>query len=334
MCGSLFALVFVQMIAGFVGDRGGPTEATVFTILTVIFAVGFGLPIELAIVLLARGFVRDGGIGTRLPAFAAANGLTLVARSETPPYPGAIFRSQFRSWAFQRLVRTEPRLVEVGNLATQIPAGRTTTLDTWGYIAVRLDRSLPHILLEATASGQNTHGALPVSVDRSQRLSLEGDFDAHFTLFCPKDYETDALYLLTPDVMALLIDRLGGWHVEIVDDWLFVFAPHDVVTGADAALYARIFAVVDVLTAKVTRQTRRYRDDRDGMSATPLTAEGIAPVTTPIAPPGRQLVPGTSPYNRLFAISLGVIGGFIVLFLVGTFVALGVVTLVYGPPTP
>lgn len=224
--------------------------------------------------------------------------------------------------------------MEVGNLATQIPAGRTSTLDTWGYIAVRLDRALPHILLEATASAQDTHGALPVNVDRSQQLSLEGDFDRHFTLFCPKDYETDALYIFAPDLMALLVDQLGGWHVEIVDDWLFVYAPHDFVTGADAALYARIFAVVEVLTAKVTRQTRRYRDDHAGTSVPPLTAEGLAPVDAPIAPPGRQLVPGTSQYNRLFWISLAVIGGFILLFLVGTFVALGVVTLVYGPPTP
>ena len=44
---------------------------------------------------------------------------------------------------------------------------------------------------------------------RTQVLSLEGDFDRYFTLYCPKEYERDALYVFTPDLMALL-DRRGG----------------------------------------------------------------------------------------------------------------------------
>lgn len=38
-------------------------------------------------------------------------------------------------------------------------------------------------------------------------LSLEGDFDRYFTLYCPGDYERDALYVFTPDLLALLIDE-------------------------------------------------------------------------------------------------------------------------------
>ena len=167
---------------------------------------------------------------------------------------------------------------------------------------MRLDRPLPHILLESTANDQNSTGALPVSVDRSQRLSLEGDFDKHFTLYAPADYEADALYIFAPDLMALLIDEVGVSHVEIIDDWLFVYSPDDF-TRLDAAGYERLYRMIDVLQAKALRQTRAYQDER------------AAPVT--VAPQGSRMKPGKSQYSRLFSLSLWVIVGMIVLFVGG-----------------
>ncbi len=49
-------------------------------------------------------------------------------------------------------------------------------------------------------------------------LELEGDFGKHFELHVPAGYERDALYVLTPDVMQVLIDEAADRRVEIVDD--------------------------------------------------------------------------------------------------------------------
>lgn len=58
------------------------------------------------------------------------------------------------------------------------------------------------------------------SVDLSARsanvrkLPLEGDFDAHFEAYAAPGKEIEALQLLEPDDMAVLIDRFSGWTIE------------------------------------------------------------------------------------------------------------------------
>src|SRR6185437_14086794 len=92
----------------------------------------------------------------------------------------------------------------------------------WSYVAIRLDRKLPHMLLIAKENQGIGGSDLPATYGSDQILSLEGDFDRYFTLYCPKKHETDALYVFTPDLMALLIDEARFFDVEIVDDWMFV----------------------------------------------------------------------------------------------------------------
>ena len=115
---------------------------------------------------------------------------------------------------------------------------------------------------------------LPATFDKSQILSLEGDFDKYFTLYCPKEYERDALYVFTPDLMALLIDEAAPFDVEIVDDWMFVYSNVAFRTG-DANLYARLFRIIDTVGAKALTQTDRYVDARVGdFSANVVAPQG------------------------------------------------------------
>jgi hypothetical protein len=104
-------------------------------------------------------------------------------------------------------------------------------------------------------------------------LSLEGDFDRYFTLFCPKQYERDALYVFTPDLMALCIDEVAPFDVEIVDDWMFVYSPR-AFRMDDPALLDRLFRIIDVVGSKALRQTSRYHDDK---AAVPFPANVVAP---------------------------------------------------------
>jgi hypothetical protein len=95
-----------------------------------------------------------------------------------------------------------------------------------------------------------------------QRLSLEGDFDQHFSLHSPHGYERDALYVFTPDLMALLIDETGDFDVEIVDEWFFVYARGgwDLSNGT---LWRRLDRIRHVVGAKAITRTDLYANARD-----------------------------------------------------------------------
>ena len=103
-------------------------------------------------------------------------------------------------------------------------------------------------------------------------LHLEGDFDNYFTLYCPKEYERDALYVFTPDLMALLIDNASPFDVEIVDKWMFVYSSATL-DLRQPAVHQRLLGIVDTVGAKALSQTERYADERVG----DVTANIVAP---------------------------------------------------------
>ncbi len=166
----------------------------------------------------------------RLAGFARDVGMEFVPAVPSPALPGVIFAIGGDRQASDVLRGREPRFVEVGNHSYTVSNGKNTSTVRWGYIAIRLAVPLPHIVLDATANDGLFGSNLPASWGRAQRLSLEGDFDRHFRLFCPQGYERDALYLFTPDVMARLIDTASVLDVEIVDDWLLLYSGEELST--------------------------------------------------------------------------------------------------------
>lgn len=223
----------------------------------------------------------------RLDAFARANGLGFDAACETPARPGLIFGIG-GSRTIVRGIRDESaRFTEIANYRYTTGTGKERTVHRWGYAAVRMDVPLPHIVLDAVGNnGLFGSSNLPASFDRSQRLSLEGDFDQHFALYCPAGYERDALYLFTPDIMASFIDQAARFDVEIVDDWLFLYARNRDLVTVDPAALAAVFAVIDAVTARL-EQWERWRDDR-------LPAERVAAASSPTPPAVTTPAPGAA----------------------------------------
>lgn len=68
----------------------------------------------------------------------------------------------------------------------------------FGYIRFKLPRRLPNMVLDANFNNSAFKTTMPSTVRSDQKLSLEGDFDKYYTLYVPKQYETDALYVFTP----------------------------------------------------------------------------------------------------------------------------------------
>ncbi len=262
----MFAFLFITVLAS-VGEAIG-TFAVAGILPFLIFAGAAALIVMLAV----RGWRGAQERRYRLDRFATANGMTYLPSLASPTLPGMIF-SAGSSRSASDLVRGQhPRFVEFANYQYTTGSGKNRTTHKWGYVAIKLDVPLPHIVLDATSNnGLFGSSNLPASFDKDQRLSLEGDFDRHFSLYCPQGYEADALYLFTPDIMARFIDNAAALDVEIVDDWLFLYVKRDFST-LDPATWAWLFGSVGALLDKLA-QWARWRDDRLSRDA---AAPGLA----------------------------------------------------------
>jgi hypothetical protein len=294
---TMFA-TFGAVVLSAVGASGAPAWLLLLIGL-VLFLVFTGI-IALVVFVVMR-VVRGNGVRRyRLDRFARANGMTYLPGISNPGLPGMIFGIGSSRQSLDLVRGTNPRFVEFANYRFTTGSGKNSTTHEWGYVAVKLDVPLPHIVLDALGNNGIFGSNLPVSFGKDQRLSLEGDFDRYFTLSCPKGYERDALYLFTPDIMARFIDNAAALDVEIVDDWLFLYAKTDFST-LNPAMWAWLFSVVGALLDKLA-QWERWRDERleserraaaalpAGAAAVPFVApvEALRPPPG-VAAPGRRL---------------------------------------------
>lgn len=308
--GAAFALVvvpiFFSLIVSIVSDSGGnAVVALPFLVIGAIVAV-----VAVAVI---RGFSGAAVRRYRFDRFARANGMTWHPGYMNPELPGMIFGLGHDRETHDLVRRPSPRFFEVANFTYETGSGKNKQTHRWGYAALRLDTPLPHIVLDAVGNNGLLGGSnLPVTFGRNQRLSLEGDFDTHFALYCPEGYERDALYLFTPDVMARFVDNAAALDVEIIDDWLFLYSRRDLST-LDPATWQWLFATAAALDDKLA-QWARWRDERltaaptAGAAASGLPAQPSALLTPPpmgVAKGGRRLRRGFSWVTVVFAVAIG-----------------------------
>lgn len=291
---AVLALVGTAMLVVVIASglaAGAPADSPGSIVFTMVVVVGVAGIIALRWVASRATWIR----WLRLSRFAMANGLVFATNAPVPAYPGAIFGIGNARAIPEQLYRQGTRYLDVGNLRYTTGSGKNRKTHNWGYLAIKLDRMLPHMILDAKANnflGTN----LPVSFSRGQVLSLEGDFDRHFTLYCPKEYERDALYVFTPDLMARLIDEAGLFDVEIIDDWMFLYSAKTFDLSDPRAL-SRAFRIIDTVGEKTLDRTELYADAKVvsgavvAASGAPLGARMAANI---VAPRGRRLQKGFS----------------------------------------
>jgi hypothetical protein len=267
---------------------------------SIFFVLFFVAVLALIVVAIVRAFRGRAERRFRLDRFARANGLEWRGDVDDPRLPGMIFDQGHSREASDVVSGYRPRFIEVANYAYKTGSGKSETTHKWAYVAIRLDTPLPHIVLDAVGNNGLFGGSnLPITFTRGQRLGLEGDFDKHFALYCPEGYERDALYLFTPDVMARFVDNAAALDVEIVDDWLFLYARRDLST-LDPRTWEWLFTTVQAIEEKVA-QWARWRDERlqaSAAAARPGAVGTAMPLLTPppagVAPQGRRLKRGVS----------------------------------------
>jgi hypothetical protein len=126
-------------------------------------------------------------------------------------------------------------------------------------VRIPLAAEAPRIALRSRRGG----GALSLLPRRPRgrgELTLEGNFSDVFEVSVPAGYEADALYVLTPDLMAILLDASPDLDLEIVDRTLHVYFPAIDLTDPREA--SRFLTVIAALHERFARRTALYRDER------------------------------------------------------------------------
>ncbi|RKS90263.1 hypothetical protein DEU37_1589 [Microbacterium sp. AG790] len=296
----LFGSTVIGVLGGMMTASGGFSPFMIAPIL-----VAVGVVAVLATALVRMFGARRGERWWRLDRFARANAMTWYPSVPNPPLPGMVFGLGHGRVASDVVRGERPRFVEFGNYVYRTGSGKNESTHRWGYVAVKLSTPLPNIVLDAVGNNSLFGSNLPAALEGSQRLSLEGDFDRSFTLYCPSGYEADALYLFTPDIMARFVDHAAALDVEIVDDWLFLYATREAST-LDPATWAWLFSVVAALLDKLA-QWERWRDERLAPSALDPAAvvgdpagEAGGSASLPFAAPTASLrpPPGVAPEGR------------------------------------
>jgi hypothetical protein len=254
--GALMVVLLASIMAETL-EEGAPDAASEASWQALIAAV----PLILLVVFgswVIRSRERRGGYRAhlRLVRFAEANGMTYLPG----PMSDGHFGSARRYFDLTRVMRPAAAPgVEFGNHEI-VTAGRREGAPRFGgYAMIRLAHEMPHIRVIARRGVVRRALTMMSRPEREQRLSLEGDFDRHFALYCPAGSERDALYLFTPDILAVLIDRVRGLDVEVVGDRLLLTSFDDVVTR-DPERWRDVIEATTALVAKVDRW-ERWRAD-------------------------------------------------------------------------
>ncbi|WP_243225227.1 hypothetical protein [Microbacterium sp. CIAB417] len=136
--------------------------------------------------------------------------------------------------------------------------GEGASVHTTQMVRIPLTAEAPRIVLRSR-NARGALSALPRVPRGRHELTLEGGFSDVFAVSVPTGYEVDALYLLTPDLMAILLDHAADCDLEIVDGTLHVYL--DPVDLTDPAQLRAFLTVVGVLHDRFGRRTALYRDE-------------------------------------------------------------------------
>lgn len=180
-----------------------------------------------------------------------ANEYSYIPHWLNPPLSGVLFQS--RAFVYLEDVVDASGALYPFLLARARARGRRHGV---AVLSVPLLRPVPNMLLVGAKA--SALARLGIALREDQRLTLEGEFSSRFILYCPREYEIDALYVFTPDLMAHLVDVIGILDAEFVDDRLLLYAPLQTFYRVDSL--GRAAGLVALLRDRLDRQTKRYAD--------------------------------------------------------------------------
>lgn len=201
----------------------------------------------------------------RIRSFATANGMEYRATMSTGKRSGIVFDHGYSRGLANVLISGKHGFDEIGTFTYETNESDASTMRSLGYVRIKLPRRLPHMVLDSKSNNYLVGhlSNLPEALTKNQRISLEGDFDRYFTLYAPAEYEVDAFYVFTPDVMQALISAAYRYDCEVINDDFYLFTKSHIAIHKQTVMQ-EIVAISRVLRQEVVGQSRNYSDERVG----------------------------------------------------------------------
>jgi hypothetical protein len=128
-------------------------------------------------------------------------------------------------------------------------------------IELTLPKLLPEIYIDSHNDGKNR---TPIDyIKRGQKLTLEGDFNNYFQVFCAPEASVLVLSILTPDLMAVLVDASEKYDVRIVGKTLQIFSNGRIFKQPEKQ--AALLTVAEKLISEIDHRMKSWRDDIDNL---------------------------------------------------------------------
>ena len=213
-------------------------------------------------IFIALGVIHSTKKAIRMRYFAADNHLKVLTGEPGSQFSGMIF-SLGRSRSLSGYKFPDESDVDIiSNYHYTTGSGKSRQTHRYGFIRIQLPRRLPHMVLDARVNNiLGRFSNLPSSFKGDQRISLEGDFDKYFTLYAPKEYERDTLYVFTPDIMQLMIEDTANYDVEIIDNYMYLYTDGGI-NIFDPERMESMMSIASKLANKFDRRVDFYADER------------------------------------------------------------------------
>ncbi len=103
-------------------------------------------------------------------------------------------------------------------------------LDKRSIVAVTLPENyvFPQLLLDSNKNDRGITSTIPTTINRSQIVKLEGNFAEYYDFYVPKSLQIDALTVLAPNFMRLLIASSASFDVEFFGNKMYMVSKQNI----------------------------------------------------------------------------------------------------------
>ena len=225
-------------------------------IISTIAILALGLGGMFAIIFLAAGFYFGGEIVKKkrniFQQFAQDTNWTYTPIAMTQPPTG--IRWAGRSPQYEHAVTGEfaGSYFVLYKYTYTVGSGKSSSDYPTTVIEFQLPTDFPYMLLD---SKNNSRGAVHIP-KASQKISLEGNFDAEFQMYAKDNQQIDALSVITPDVMQTVLDTGSRYDIEIYKNRLYLYAEGDL---RSAASIDKLFLGAEKILAELQHKAKTFR---------------------------------------------------------------------------
>jgi len=207
----------------------------------------------------------------RIEQFCADNGFTFNPTLDVGEQNGAIFNKGHTHTASKGIhgsVNGHTFVMFAYEYTTG--SGRNSKTYKYGVTKILLNNTFPHIILD-----NKRDGSVPgMAFHNSQRLSLNNEFDKHFTVYAPRKYEIEVLQLLNPSVMQALLEIHQPMDVEIIGNYLYIYNSG---SSYDEKVFRAKFQAIEQITTSTKNIQKTFKMAEQIGDYKPILKKSIMP---------------------------------------------------------